>query len=266
MIQNYVHLEPKLHQYWNIDHTKQYTSVSKVLDSITLKEDWNSIAGKIAGYGKFKGMSKLDVLKLWDDNKNKSLSHGTNIHESLERYSKEFKILPQDNHLEEMIKGIHEGYKEYYRSYDEVCLYSEKYLVAGTSDKILQRKKGNKSICIADYKTSLSKGKITYSNKDGKYLLGPVAHLQDCSYVRYCLQESIYGILYEELTGGTIEEMWVTFIPSDSPKDFFKIPAVYMRTDAINILEFFKQKQDEKIKYSQYKILEDGMVDVPMFD
>lgn len=263
--QNKVFLEPIKHEYWNLDFSKQYTPASKVLDSVTPKEDWNSIAGKIAGRGKFSGLNKGQVLKLWSDNAKKSTDHGTRIHKSLENFSKDFTIHPEDQELEEMIRGIHEGYKDYYRSFDEECLYSEYYGVAGTSDKMLQRKRGSKQICIADYKTSLSKGKITYHNKDGKYLLGPVAHLQDCSYVRYCLQESIYGVLYEELTGGTVEEMWVTFIPADNPKDFFKIPAVYMRTDAINILEHFKS-QKEKVAITEYQVVEeDGMIEVPNF-
>ncbi len=243
-LQNVVKLEPVSHRYFHLDG-REFTSVSKVLNSITPQENWDAIAGKVAGRGKFAMMSKAQVLELWDVNKNQSLQFGTHIHEALERYCKTFEILDADKDLEPMVKSIQSQYVEYYRAMDEVCLYSEKYGVAGTTDKRLQLKKNINVIDFGDYKTSFNKGKISYRNKDNKYLLYPVQHLQDCSYSRYCLQLSMYAVMEEELTGAKIGQLWITYILNDLTHERISVP--YLKSDAIAVLENYQAQQNNMI-------------------
>ncbi len=227
-----------------------YTSVSKLLSEYEHKTDWVEVAGKVAGKGKFAGMDKASVLKLWDDKKNKAANHGTKIHNALERYSKKFEILEEDKDLEPMIKDIQSTYKDYYQVYDECTLYHPKYMVAGTSDKILIPKKNSSYFDIEDFKTNIARG-IEFHNKDNKYMLAPVDHLQEANYNRYSLQLSLYAYMMEELTGMKCRSMWLRFVPADNPMGHYKIPCNYMKSDAIAMLEHFSQS-----KVHQVKILE----------
>ncbi len=233
-IQNYVSLRASDHRYFDLDD-REYSSVSKVLNGIEEKVDWEAIAGNCAGKGKYKGMSKAEVLAAWDANKNVAANHGTRNHNALERYSKEFNILPEDMDLEPMIKSIAATYVDYYQVHDEACLYSEKYGVAGTADKILIVAKGSRFVDIEDFKTNLNKG-IVFNNSSNKYFLDPVSHLQNCNFNRYALQLSIYGLMYENLTGNRVRNLWIRFIPADNPLDHYRIMIPYMKYDAEAIL------------------------------
>jgi hypothetical protein len=237
-IQNEVFLEPVSHTYSNLSGRK-FTSVSKVLESVSEKVDWSAIAGKVAGKGKFAGMTKEDILLAWDKNRDKAANHGTRIHNALERYSKEFKILSEDEDLTPMIKSIASTYVDYYQTFDEACLFSDQYGVAGTADKILQIKKGSPFVDIEDFKTNISKG-IEFFNKDNKYLISPVSHLQDCNFNKYSLQLSIYGLMYETLTGGKVRNLWIRFIPADNPMGHYRIMIPYLRLEALAVLEYHK--------------------------
>jgi len=253
MIQSEVKLEPISHTYQDREGNS-YTSVTRLLDTIGFKDDWDSIAGKVAGRGKFTGMSKDDVLKAWDENRDKAARHGTRIHNALEKYGQTFSVEEGDRDLEEMVKMVYRDYVDYDLSYDELCLYSKKYMVAGTADKILIPDKKNGLFDVADYKTNISKG-IEYCSKDGRMLYAPVDHLSDCNYNKYALQLSIYAYMFECLTGMTCRKMWITFIPPGDYTKFYKIPVVYLKTDAIALLDSFLLKN----------LIKDSETEIPIF-
>ncbi len=187
-------------------------------------------------------VSKKDVLDFWKANGKEATDHGTKLHEMQERYSKEFKILPEDAAWGNSIKHVASMFKDYYGSEDEACVYSKKYGVAGTMDKGLRFSKKSNLISIKDFKTGLKTNKIDFINKDGKFLLRPVSHLQDCKYSRYCLQVSIYGVLAEECAGLIPVDLGIIFIPNDPIILPYEIPVPYLRNEAIAILENFHNK------------------------
>ena len=258
MIQNDVYLEPIEHKYFNRHTGEQLTSVSKVLDSLEEKFDVEGISKTCAGRGKYKGMTQQMVKDAWKFTRKKATDHGTRIHEALERYTKEFLILEQDRELESMIKNVCKDYIAYKRTYDECCLYYPEYKIAGTADKILVTKSRAGIVDIEDYKTNISKG-IYYSNDDNKYMKGPANHLQQCNFTRYALQLSIYGVMWEKLTGNKIGSMWIRFI---APVTFIdtKIMVPYMRDTAIEILKWYSAP------FSEMKVIDDNLNEIPNFD
>ncbi len=246
MIQNYVKLDPIQHRYFDTDE-REYTSVSKVLNSIEEQVNWEEIAGKVAGRGKFAEYpTKEAVLAFWKANANEAMAHGTHLHEAQERYAKQFTILPEDMKHEKGIKHIASMFTDFYRSEDEVAVYSEKYMVAGTMDKCLFVNKNSKLISIRDFKTGLKTNKIDYYNKDNKFLLHPVSHLQNCKHARYSLQMSIYAVLAEECAGLITRDLSIIFIPVDPEIMPYEICVPYLRQDAINILEHYSNSRPVK--------------------
>ncbi len=240
-IQNFVSLEPIKHQYFDLDG-KEYASVSRVTKEYSNDPDWDAIAGKVAGRGKFAAYpTKEAVLKLWKDNANQAMDFGTAWHNDIENYIKLFK-LPEDTARAEVIKEIASHYKDFYRVESEATLYHPEYMVAGTSDKVLIPKKGGKYFMIADYKTALKTGGIDYDNKDDVYMLHPVDHLQSCKFVKYSLQLSIYAVMMERLTGLKCKGMWITFIADGKPLQ--RIYVNYLKNEALALLEHYHAKKN----------------------
>ena len=237
MIQNNVFLRKEDHRYFDLSNN-EYRSVSAVLNEITEKFDAEVISKRCAGKGKYAGMTALEVKTQWAAIGKNSAEHGTNIHDALERFSKHAEILEEDVHLTPMIQTINADYREYRKVHDECILYHPEYKVAGTADKVLEL--GTRKIYadIEDYKTNNRKG-IEYFSGYNKYFFEPVNHFSDCNFNRYALQLSIYGVMYERLTGNKIRSLWIRSIPPDNMLNHKRIPVPYLKSDAMNILENF---------------------------
>jgi hypothetical protein len=231
-----VTLEPVAHKYFD-QFGNEYTSVSKVLESVKNKFDHDGRILKATAAKR--GMKECDLAAEWELNKNKACDHGTRIHNALERYQNEFKLLPEEEDLSPVVKSITNLFSEYGRTYQEAVLHSENYMVAGTADKVCWKSTKKDSIIdIFDYKTNISKG-IVYEDTYKKYLKGPVSHLMDCNFNIYSLQLSIYAHMIQLSTGRPIGKLGIIYIP---PHDFMQwkvIPVPYMKLEAAAVLEYF---------------------------
>ncbi len=229
-----VKLEPISHTYKDVDGNS-YMSVSKFLELFSKKFDREGVSKLSA---KKHGLTQEEVLQDWDKKRDDSIDHGNRIHSALERFENSTQILPEDEELRPMILSVASEYSHYYRSYNEVCLYDEEHRLAGTSDKILQCTSHAKSIFdLSDYKTNLSKG-IQFKNDYGQYMLGPLAHLQDCNYVKYSLQLSTYAYLLQKKTGCKIGQLSIHYIPAHNLLAHIKYPVPYMKRDVELMLEW----------------------------
>jgi len=99
--------------------------------------------------------------------------------------------------------------------------------------------RGTSDFDLSDFKTNSRKG-IVYYSKYGKRCFEPIGHLQDCNYVRYSLQLSVYAYFMEQLTGRKVRQMWIHYIPSDNYMAHRRIPVMYMKNDVLLLLEFYK--------------------------
>lgn len=221
-----VKLEPISHKYYDTEG-REYLSVSKVLS--LLSEPFDRGIAKFSA--KKLGITEEEVLASWDKKRDDAAAHGTRMHDALELYSKTGQILVENAEMEAAIKSVLAEYSEYNRCHEEVALYSEKYRVAGTTDKIcvLSNRKDS-MVDIADYKTNVEKG-IEFVSKYNKWFYEPFSHLQDCNYIKYSFQLSIYAWMFENLTGRKVRRMFLHFIPKDNPLQHQIIPVMYMKND-----------------------------------
>lgn len=216
----------------------QFESLSRVRGCIKEAFQSDMLSAMTA---KKRGISQAEVLAEWKKKGDDASSHGTRIHEALERYEKTAVILPEDEHLRPMILCLTGEYRDYYQVHQEVCLYDEQYEIAGTADHIIETTKHKSSILnIDDYKTNISKG-IYYESKYKKYLLGPFSHIQDTNYFDYSLQLSCYGLMLEKLTGRKIGTLSIVFIPPHNPLAYRRIPVNYMKNDAKILFDYYKE-------------------------
>lgn len=172
-----------------------YQSVSSILNKYKEPFDRLSIAEKVA---KSKGVSIEKILELWE----LSALYGTNVHKQLEGF---FSNCDYGTDLiNNYIHRLQSWKKQEVNFYTEVMLSNRQARIAGMADLIVEKPTGQWS--IIDWKTSAKINKVAYGRKKMK---GILSHLNDCNFVHYSLQLSMYACLL----GRTIDKMTLIHIP-----------------------------------------------------
>lgn len=242
-LQSFVKMDEKEHRYFDVNRL-EYLSVSKVTELVKTFFDKDMISARTA---ESRGVSQEEVLAEWKETNDDSISHGNDIHKAIEMYQKTSMISEENRKYESMIKSICATYNEYHKVFQEEVLYNKKYRIAGTADKILQVTSSGKSyIDIEDYKTNKSKG-IEYFSKYRNKMLFPVDHYEDCNFIHYALQLSLYAYMIEEMLGKKVRMLHIVYIPPDNFLAWKKIPVPYLKNDVIQILEFYKKTILDKL-------------------
>lgn len=233
-LDDFVELEPISHKYHD-KKGREYLSVSKFLTLFKPVFDRENISRAVA---RKRGVSQEVILAEWDETKDDSINHGNQIHNALERYEKSTIILPGDEHLRPMILSVAKEYSHYHKNHLEQVLYNETFGLAGTTDRLSETTSHKTSIVdFSDYKTNKSKG-IQFKNDYGKYMLGPLSHLQDCNYNHYVLQLSIYAWMFQQLTGRNIGSLHLRFFPPHNLLAHYPIPVPYMKYEVEAMLDY----------------------------
>jgi hypothetical protein len=193
-------LEKEKHQYFCGDG-HEYMSVSSILSKIKPKFD---LENKALAYALRKKVSVDSVLEKWDEKKKTGLNYGTDIHENVESFFIDGKI------LNERYKTVMEDiYDKVYREggYNELICFDKKRKICGTSDYVHFREN---YFDISDFKTNV---KFNFENQyEDKFLLEPVSHLPNSEYFIYALQLSFYAYMIENLTNlkcGFLNIFWL---------------------------------------------------------
>ena len=200
------------------DHTysdkcgQQYKSVSSILSLVKPKFDTE---GKALEYAYRKKMAVEDVLQLWEEKKNTGLNFGTMIHENVETFFKEKKIL--NERYSEIVEDIFD--KVYIDGgYNELICFDKIKKICGTADYVQFKER---SFIISDFKTNL---KFNFENAfQDKFLLNPVIHLPNSEYFIYDLQLSFYARMISNITGLICESLNIYWLKRQiDTKDIFK--------------------------------------------
>lgn len=248
------------HQYFNQKH-EEYQSVSSLLKGIKVPFDRQGIsyamAIKEAGE---KGISvelaQKEILAGWDKTKDSSIDKGNYVHDGLENYAKKGIVDPK---IQKPIGYMRSIFKECYRFYPEVMLYSHRYMVAGRTDIVLQRQKSKRPVFdFLDYKTNESKG-IQFdsvSRKDGvvkhfnKYFLPPFDYLEDCNYVNYSLQLSVYAFMAMDTLGMRIGKLGIVFVGNDFETSYIPVPFMMHEAKILCERNIRKKELPQQINYA----------------
>lgn len=221
-LDDYVTMHEESHTYWDKDG-RQYESVSKFLSRF-----YEAFDAKIISRG------DVELQEKWAANGKAAADRGTAIHNAMELFEKECVVEEKNVSMKPAIMSIAGEYKQYYRLYQEQCLYDTDNLLAGTSDKLCLWSSHPKSVVdISDYK-NYEKGlpQINISNKGErvhKYMLGPLSHLIDSKFNKVCLQLSIYAYMLEKKTGRRIGKLFIHVIPPEDPLAHYMVPMMYMK-------------------------------------
>lgn len=210
-----------------------YESVTTFLKQFHIPFDKN----RAEGIALKLGVTKEEVLKMWEDKANYAGMLGTEVHEWIEYYyNKMWKELPQNPEVIDRIdkfNRIHNS-KLYKLTNiaNEVRIFSKKWKLAGTIDALFIY---NNKLFIIDYKTNKE---LTTKNNFGEYLLPPFDKYDKCHLNEYSIQLSLYSLILKEQGIETSGGYLVHLGPSDEGKIY---NCVDMRNE---LLQYFNEKEE----------------------
>ena len=221
---NDIMFEESSHSYTDSEFTK-YTSATTWVQNFVPQVDWDLMAERVA---RKQGKTKQEIIDLWDYKKNYACDLGTEIHSVMENLWQK-KNYTLNNKLVEKYPEIEEDFRNrrilsidlygklknaYAPVATELIVYDKELKLCGTLDFLGLRLKDN-TYTIMDWKTSK---KIEKENKFGKIMKQPFADYDNCNFVEYSLQLSLYKYILEKNTSIKINELLVFQIPACGEK------------------------------------------------
>ncbi len=269
--------EPIAHTYTSQDPADKtiWTSVTTLLGHLKKPFDSDRIA-KNSGKNKkskWAGMHPDDIQNVWKAEAKRATDVGSWYHDQREADLLSFKTMNRHGEALPIIKPmvddngmkIASSQKLIDGIYPEHLVYLRSAGVCGQSDLV---EVVNGEVHILDYKTNKEIKTESYVNWEGisQKMLHPLSHLDDCNYVHYNLQLSIYMYMVLKhnpmLKPGTIKIQHVTFEKEGEDKwgypimkttnevDFIVKDVVtyempYLKQEVIDIMHWYKTNQSK---------------------
>lgn len=209
-------LNESTHTYTLYNSNIEFTSVTEFISSFFNPFDEYKIAQKLSTLKKYNHMSTEDILKDWENRRNR----GTIVHKQIEEFLNEIDEKSQslENNIDANIsldlktkQGIAFLKKKCINDnnnlFSEIKIYSEELQIAGTIDLIIYNKKHRK-IYLIDWKTNLEIKKNGY-NTGIKF---PTNNTIDCSYNKYQLQLSLYKYILEKFYNASVAGLYIAHL------------------------------------------------------
>lgn len=136
-----------------------------------------------------------EILNQWKNKNAESIEYGNRVHQTKENLVQEkvaySQVLSNKNHKTIIETLLPSEYPD--GVYTEMRIWSNKYMICGTSDKVKIETIGNiRFVDIHDYK---SNEKLDMTAYKGKKMKSPFTYFEDCKFGHYQLQLNIYGWL-----------------------------------------------------------------------
>jgi len=196
---NSIIFDPRWHKYTCVEQPRiKFVSGTKFLGEFFKPFDKENVSKK---YATKHGMTQKEVLDLWDAKAVLGRETGNLIHNYLEKkalgkeISHEEATRHPDKNIQEAalrkIKNADSAFDSVSMDYDiihpEMIVASLTHNIAGMIDILAKCKKTSK-IFFLDWKSNQN---IDLSNSWNSGI-GPLSHLDDCSYIKYSIQLNLY--------------------------------------------------------------------------
>lgn len=222
---------PEPHIY-TIDNTPA-PSVSTIISKFFPEFDAHHAASRLNPRHEYYGLDVSEIVKIWKENGEEAAIKGTNLHEQIENYLLGLNYEnTEDFHFFQQFIDDHSDINPY-RS--EWRIFDDEHHIAGTID--LLSKNGN-SYEIFDWKRSKKVvdsigNPITENNWQRG--IGELRDIDDTSYNRYCIQQSIYKYILEKNYNISVSRMnLVVMYPAHDT--YYKLEVPYLENKAEYIL------------------------------
>ena len=176
-----------------------YTIKGKKLDrsvSNLISDHYEPFPVESASKNKSKklGISQEEMIKQWDEKRDKACIDGSRVHLFGEKYMFDRTLQPKEKKEEAIVKFFNDLPDFIVPAIPEVTMYHKKLMFAGTADVLVYNTLTGKFL-ILDFKTN----EDLFKNYAGKKMLGIFNNILDNPFNHYQIQLSLYQILLEQI-------------------------------------------------------------------
>lgn len=222
--------DPKAHTYTHKATGEKLISVTTLLSKFKKPFDRDRHATRVANR---EGVPKEMVLEMWEDEKNKACTRGTEIHKLLEEYIKSGETVENYGWLfKSYDRAVERHIDKFDKILSETLVYDEMFKVSGTTDLIYEHK--DNEFTLGDFKTNK---KFKFSSPFREKMLKPLDHFHVCEFNTYALQLSMYAYMYEKLTGKKCRKCIIFYLNDDR---FSGYHVNYLKSDVENLFKYYK--------------------------
>jgi hypothetical protein len=224
---------PDPHIY-TIDNTPA-PSVSTIISKFFPEFDAFTAAGRLGPTNPLFGLPVHEIVEIWDQKGKEAANHGTFLHKQIENYylGKPYQRVQEFAHFEKFVSE-HSNLNPFRT---EWRIFDEHHHIAGTIDLVSKTRDGFE---IYDWKRSKKvvnpvSGEPIEFNQWGTGI-GSLAHLDDTSFNRYSLQQSIYKYILEKNYGIVVSRMFLVVLYPEYDR-YYKVTVPYLESEAKGILK-----------------------------
>jgi ATP-dependent exoDNAse (exonuclease V) beta subunit len=237
-----LHFDEASHTYTYLPTGEQFVSGTTFIHHFFPAFDGSAVVDKMMSSPKWKthkyyGMTKDEILALWDKEKNLASAQGTRMHACIENdllgNKVDWKGLETEKSQYEVVKArlAKSGWRPYKM---EMRIYSEKAKIAGTLDCLMVN--DDNEYLLIDWKRC--KELKTSNMWENAY--APVSHHPNCNYIQYSLQLNLYKYILEHHYDIKVKHMWLCSFHRNQRKEIVHmIPE--MRSEIRRMIRHFKK-------------------------
>ena len=228
--------DPDSHTYTRKSDGAKFVSVTTFIGKFKPKSNFDQIAERIAIK---RGTDKKEILKEWDEIKNKGLDFGNRIHLNIQNYLEGGEC---NSELIEFLKKMQNDHKlQSKKLLSEHLVYDMDHQVAGMSDLIAEYIDNN-FFEVIDYKTNK---KFSYGSSgwENNHFEPPISHLPCNEYFTYALQLSMYAYIFSKMTGKKPSRLTVYWLKRKDTQNYEsfqgiwkKIGMPYLEEEVVSLL------------------------------
>ena len=192
---------------WNHRHFSEFNS-DKIITNILNGKKWNTDPTY-----KYYKMTRDDINKMWDNNRDQAAQAGTKMHYDIECYYNKQDVVNDSVEFQYFRKFTEDmsGDLKPYRT--EWMIYYEELKLSGSVDMIFENPDG--TLQIYDWKRCKE---IQHETNFGKYATTPcISHLPDTNFWHYALQLNVYKTILEHKYGKKVTNLYLVCMHPDNP-------------------------------------------------
>ena len=232
----YIEFEEIGHRY-TIHGETGYTSITTLIGKLFEHFDANKIIDKmfrskkmLDPTNKYFGMTRENIIALWDANGKDASEKGTAMHMNVENYYNNIEVYDDSVEYGFFKKFIVDFPLKPYRT--EWTVFYTKYKLCGSIDMIFENPDG--TLQIYDWKRVKSIEYEAYGNKTS--IIPCLKHMPDTNFWHYALQLNLYKMILEEQYDKKVTDLYLVCMHPDNYTRTYDRIQVPILTENINQL------------------------------
>lgn len=219
---------------WNHHHFAEFDA-DGIIDKMMKSKNWNNPTYK------YYGMTREQIKKIWDDNRDAAACAGTKMHNNIERQYNGMDV-EDDSPEYGFFKNFQDDYPHLVPYRTEWMVYYEELKLSGSIDMTYENPDG--TIQIYDWKRCQE---IKHEAEFGKFAKTTcISHLPDTNFWHYALQLNVYKTILEHKYGKKVTALYLVCMhPENKYKNYQRIEVPFLDKEMADLIMLRKQELAE---------------------